>query len=80
MSRSTSSGHQPSTRSHSSSAKRWTIRALLLAGAGLAIGNFALALKPARITPQGEVSRVREFVVQFDQAATTTGNPNAPAQ
>ena len=43
MSRSTSSGHQPSTRSHSSSAKRWTIRALLLAGAGLAIGNFALA-------------------------------------
>lgn len=79
MSRSTSSGHQPSTRSHSSSAKRWTIRALLLAGAGLAIGNFALALKPARITPQGEVSRIREFVVQFDQAATTAGNPNAPA-
>ena len=44
-----------------------------------AIGSPALALKPVRITPQGEVSQVRQFVVQFDTEAVVAGQANAPA-
>ncbi|MDO5652828.1 MAG: MG2 domain-containing protein [Brachymonas sp.] len=47
--------------------------------ASLAAGDAALALKPVSITPQGEVARVREFVVKFDKPAVTAGNPGAPA-
>ena len=56
---------------------RWPIRVLLLAG--VATWDMALALKPMQITPQGEVSKVREFVVKFDKAAVTAGNPGATA-
>ena len=45
----------------------------------LAVSTPALALKPVRITPQGEVSRVRQFVVQFDTEAVVAGQPGAPA-
>ena len=56
---------------------RWPIRMLLLAS--IASWDMALALKPIQMTPQGEVAKVREFVVKFDKAAVTAGNPGAAA-
>ena len=56
---------------------RWPVRMLLLAS--VATGDMALALKPVQISPQGEVAKVREFVVKFDKAAVTAGNPDAKA-
>ena len=44
-----------------------------------AVSTPALALKPVHVTPQGEVSRVRQFVVQFDTEAVMAGQPSAPA-
>ena len=52
---------------------------LALPALALAAGGSALALKPLSITPQGEVSKVRQFVVTFDKPAVTAGNPDAPA-
>lgn len=72
------SAHSPSERSQQSHLMRWPLRLLLLAGVA-ATGNMALALKPVQITPQDEVAKVREFVVKFDKAAVTAGNPGAPA-
>ncbi len=54
----------------------WRLALPLLA---LAAGGSALALKPLSISPQGEVSKVRQFVVTFDKPAVTAGNPEAPA-
>ena len=55
---------------------RWPIRMLLLAS--VATWDMALALKPIQMTPQGEVAKVREFVVKFDKA---DGNlPFVPAK
>ena len=54
---------------------RWL---LLLAGLGMA-GTAALALKPVAVSPQGEVARVRQFLVKFDKEAVTAGNATAPA-
>ena len=45
----------------------------------IAAASPALALKPVRITPQGEVARVRQFVAQFDVDAVAAGQPGAPA-
>ena len=50
-----------------------------------AIVGFALAAASAQalqvtsVSPQGEVARVRQVVVKFDGAATTFGDPKAPA-
>mgnify|MGYP007075967578 CR=1 FL=1 len=52
---------------------RWL---LLLAGLGMA-GTAALALKPVAVSPQGEVARVRQFLVKFDKEAVTAGNATA---
>lgn len=74
------STHIPSNR-HPLQARhrlRWPLRLLLLAGVA-ATGSMALAFKPTQITPQGEVVKVREFVVKFDKAAVAAGNPGAPA-
>lgn len=37
------------------------------------------ALQVTSLTPQGEVSRVRQVVARFDQAAVSFGDPKAPA-
>jgi uncharacterized protein YfaS (alpha-2-macroglobulin family) len=55
-----------------------TISALLLASAALWAGP-ASALQITSLTPQGEVSRVRQVVAKFDQAAVDFGDPKAPA-
>ncbi|WP_077000885.1 MG2 domain-containing protein [Variovorax sp. KK3] len=47
--------------------------------AALAMGAMgAQALQITSLTPQGEVSRVRQVVAKFDQAAVTFGDPKAP--
>ncbi len=55
-----------------------TISALLLASAALWAGP-AIALQITSLTPQGEVSRVRQVVAKFDQSAVDFGDPKAPA-
>ncbi|MES2533767.1 MAG: alpha-2-macroglobulin, partial [Pseudomonadota bacterium] len=57
---------------------RWTPRMLLLAGS-LLMAAQAHALQIISVTPQGEVSRVRQVVAKFDQAAVNFGDPKAPA-
>ncbi len=57
---------------------RWTPRMLLLAGSLLTAAQ-AQALQITSVTPQGEVSRVRQVVAKFDQAAVDFGDPKAPA-
>jgi uncharacterized protein YfaS (alpha-2-macroglobulin family) len=64
-------------RSRAQEKLRWFVRVLLLTG--VAVWDLALALKPVHITPQGEVARVREFVVKFDKPAVMAGNPDAAA-
>ncbi len=49
---------------------------LLASGAFLAGPAFALQI--TSLTPQGEVSRVRQVVAKFDQAAVDFGDPKAP--
>ena len=39
----------------------------------------AHALQVTSLTPQGEVAKVRQVVVKFDEAAVTFGDPKAPA-
>ena len=55
------------------------IRSLLLFALGAACGHQAAALQITNVTPQGEVSRVRQLVATFDQAAVNFGDPKAPA-
>jgi len=50
----------------------------LLTAAALAAGA-AQAFQITSLTPQGEVSRVRQVVARFDQAAVDFGDPRAPA-
>ena len=64
-------------RSSHAARLRWAARLAVLAA--LAAGDAALALKPTSVSPQGEVARVREFVVKFDKPAVTAGNPGAQA-
>lgn len=55
-----------------------TIPALLVAGSAFfAAPGFALQI--TNLTPQGEVSRVRQVAASFDQAAVNFGDPKAPA-
>ncbi|RZL88637.1 MAG: alpha-2-macroglobulin [Variovorax sp.] len=57
---------------------RTTTRALAAAALALAaLGAHALQI--TSLTPQGEVARVRQVVVKFDQAAVNFGDPKAPA-
>ena len=39
----------------------------------------AHALQITSVSPQGEVSRIRQLVAKFDEAAVTFGDPKAPA-
>ncbi len=41
-------------------------------------GVAAQALQVTSVSPQGEVARVRQVVVKFDEAAVPLGNPRAP--
>ena len=43
------------------------------------VATSAQALQVTSVSPQGEVARVRQVVVKFDSAATTFGDPKAPA-
>jgi uncharacterized protein YfaS (alpha-2-macroglobulin family) len=51
-----------------------TIAALLAAGA-----LQAQALQITSVSPQGEISRVRQVVAKFDDSAVSFGDPKAPA-
>ncbi len=51
-----------------------TITALLAAAA-----VHAQALQITSVSPQGEISRVRQVVAKFDDSAVTFGDPKAPA-
>ncbi|RZM01502.1 MAG: alpha-2-macroglobulin, partial [Variovorax sp.] len=52
----------------------------VVAGALLALGTFeAHALQLVDLAPRGEVSRVRQVVATFDEAAVDFGDPRAPA-
>lgn len=55
------------------------IRSLLLLAVGAVCAQQAVALQITALTPQGEVSRVRQLVATFDQAAVNFGDPKAPA-
>ncbi len=50
--------------------------AFLILGCGALTAH---ALQITRLTPQGEVSRIRQVVVSFDQPAVAFGDPQAPA-
>ncbi len=54
-------------------------RSLWLAIGAAALAAPAFALQITSLTPQGEVSRVRQVVAKFDQAAVNFGDPKAPA-
>jgi uncharacterized protein YfaS (alpha-2-macroglobulin family) len=56
-----------------------TIPSRLAAAALLSIALPASALQIVSVSPQGEVSRVRQVVVKFNESAVTFGDPNAPA-
>ena len=54
--------------------QKWIVAAALSL---VALG--AQALQITSFSPQGEVARVRQVVVQFDSAAVQFGDPKAPA-
>lgn len=56
-----------------------SIPAFLLAASALLAPCAAQALQITSLTPQGEVSRVRQVVAKFDQPAVRFGDPKAPA-
>ena len=39
----------------------------------------AHALQISSLSPQGEVSHIRQLVAKFDEAAVTLGDPKAPS-
>ena len=53
-------------------------RGVLLALSFLACAGAAQALTVTRLTPQGEVARVRQVVAKFDAPAVRFGDPKAP--
>ena len=53
---------------------RWSLPALALVA-----GGSALALKIESVSPRGETSEVRQFLVRFDKDAVPAGNPQAQA-
>ena len=56
-----------------------TTPAFLLAASAFLAAGAAHALQITSLTPQGEVSRVRQVVAKFDQPAVRFGDPKAPA-
>ena len=56
-----------------------TTPAFLLAASVFLATGAAHALQISSLTPQGEVSRVRQVVAKFDQPAVRFGDPKAPA-
>jgi uncharacterized protein YfaS (alpha-2-macroglobulin family) len=55
-----------------------TIKAMVLVAAGLACGG-AHALQISSVSPQGEVARVHQVVVKFDEAVVAFGDPKVSA-
>ncbi|WP_444813113.1 alpha-2-macroglobulin family protein [Variovorax saccharolyticus] len=53
--------------------------AFLLAASAILAAGAAQALQITSLTPQGEVSRVRQVVARFDQPAVRFGDPKAAA-
>ena len=45
----------------------------------LAAASLVQAAQITRVSPQGEVARIRQVVVQFDSSAVNFGDPKAPA-
>ncbi len=58
-----------------------TIRtaAALAAAAALYLPTCAQALQVTSVSPQGEIARVRQIAVKFDDSAVNFGDPKAPA-
>ncbi len=59
--------------------RRSIVPTLLLTAAGTLLAVPAQALQIISLTPQGDVSRVRQIVAKFDQAAVNFGDPKGPA-
>ncbi|WP_394789436.1 MG2 domain-containing protein, partial [Rhodoferax sp.] len=57
--------------------QKFAIAAGLAALAGFT--GLSNAAQISRVTPQGEVARIRQVVLQFDAAAVNFGDPKAPA-
>ncbi|BDT68750.1 hypothetical protein os1_29370 [Comamonadaceae bacterium OS-1] len=55
------------------------IHTLFIACCLLATAAVAHAAQITRVSPQGEVARIRQVVVQFDGSAVNFGDPKAPA-
>jgi uncharacterized protein YfaS (alpha-2-macroglobulin family) len=53
--------------------------AALAAAAALYLPTCAQALQVTSISPQGEIARVRQIAVKFDESAVNFGDPKAPA-
>ena len=51
----------------------------IIAAVTAAVALNAHALQITSLSPQGEVSRIRQLVAKFDDAAATFGDPKAPA-
>ena len=56
-----------------------SIKTVLLAGVLAWAGSSAQAFQVASLSPQGEVARVRQMVLKFDEAATGFGDARADA-
>lgn len=69
---------EQAVRAHDLSPLTATAARVLIALLALA-GAPAHALQISRLTPQGEVARVRQVVAQFDAPAIRFGDPAAPA-
>ncbi len=55
------------------------ITAALLAAAALHLATAAQALQVSSLSPQGEIAKVRQIAVKFDESAVNFGDPKAPA-
>ena len=55
------------------------IAAALVAAAALHLPTDAQALQVVSLSPQGEIAKVRQIAVKFDDSAVNFGDPKAPA-
>ncbi|WP_371133402.1 hypothetical protein, partial [Polaromonas sp.] len=53
--------------------------AALAAAAALYLPTSAQALQVTSLSPQGEIAKVRQIAVKFDESAVNFGDPKAPA-
>ncbi len=60
-------------------ARTTKIAAALLAAAALHLPTDAQALQVSSLSPQGEIAKVRQIAVKFDESAVHFGDPRAPA-